>query len=393
MASVEIRTVNNHITMILPPGQVHLQDFGNFNPTLGVESKAIRITSDVELQIVVYKSNSWFSDAHKVPSVPSNSSIYFTTAYMGDGTIGGCSSSSEKEFYLVTFFYDDTFISVIQQDGVTYEAQLRSYGTFIQTTTSPSNHIASGTMISSSKPINVISGNLCIQNNAGYGVTGTCALNIPTVESLGKVYVLPRIISSDFLETGFSVSVVATTDNTTVESDGEVQFLNQGQTEIFDYPFLNRSIIVNCSEQCLVAQYSKSQGRSRKYGLFMLPTLPDREFSTYFSSLEVHQSRLSLVVLGESPGDDLFLNGESLGYLNWTAINGYSTAEMTIAEDTYELESENGRPFATYIYSHAHLIVVQATHYCLQNHPGACLVDWREIFMKQFAGKCKQINF
>ena len=61
---------------------------------------------------------------------------------------------------------------------------------------------------------------------------------------------------------------------------------------------------------------------------------------------------MSLVVVGESPGDDLYLNGESLGYLDWTSIMGYSSAEMAISEGTYELVSANGRNFATYIYSH-----------------------------------------
>ena len=276
-ATIEISTVNNSISITLSPNEVHLQDFGDFNPTLGVEDKAIRIISDIELLIVVYRGDHWYSDAYTVPSRPSNSSVYFTTAYITDNP---CDSNREKEFYLVASFYDDTFVSVIQQDGVTYEVELPRFGTFLQTTTDANDHLASGTMITSSKPISVISGNLCTKNR---GSTGMYASNIPSLETLGQVYVVPRIISGFNLDRGFSVSVVATANNTLVESDGEVQSLDQGHTAIFEYPDLARSILVNCSETCLVAQYSKSNFVTG-FGMFMFHVLPNNEFitSAYF---------------------------------------------------------------------------------------------------------------
>ena len=87
----------------------------------------------------------------------------------------------------------------------------------------------------------------------------------------------------------------------------------------------------------------------------MQPVLSDNEFSTsaYFTTLDVAPvSYLSLVVKGESPGDDLYLNGISLGYLDWVATNGYSTAELAIPLGLYALESVNSRPFALYVYLH-----------------------------------------
>ena len=90
-------------------------------------------------------------------------------------------------------------------------------------------------------------------------------------------------------------------------------------------------------------------------GIFMQPVLSENELATsaYFTTLEVYPlSYFSLVVKGESPGDDLYLNGTSLGYLNWIATNGYSTAELAIPLGVYELESVNGRPFALYVYLH-----------------------------------------
>ena len=83
--------------------------------------------------------------------------------------------------------------------------------------------------------------------------------------------------------------------------------------------------------------------------------LPDHDFYTraYFTTLDVSwTSFLSLVVQGESTVDGLYLNGESLQNLTWSPNNGYSTADMAIRKGIYELEAEDGRPFAAYIYIH-----------------------------------------
>ena len=39
-ATIEISTVNNFTSITLQPNEVHLQDFGHFNPSLGVENKS-----------------------------------------------------------------------------------------------------------------------------------------------------------------------------------------------------------------------------------------------------------------------------------------------------------------------------------------------------------------
>ena len=83
--------------------------------------------------------------------------------------------------------------------------------------------------------------------------------------------------------------------------------------------------------------------------------LPEFDFltSAYFTTLDVSSVwYMSLVVKGEVPGDDLYLNGTSLGNLTWSLANGYSTAEMEITQGAYELESVNYRPFSVYIYYH-----------------------------------------
>ena len=61
---------------------------------------------------------------------------------------------------------------------------------------------------------------------------------------------------------------------------------------------------------------------------------------------------LSLVVEGEDPGSDILLNGNSLDYLDWGALDGYATAETSLAEGSYRLESVTGRSVTAYVYVH-----------------------------------------
>ena len=284
-----------------------------------------------------------------VPDQVGSQNRYFTTGYP---RTEGSTNSDPEQFYLVSSFYDGTSVNVTQQDGTTYEVELPEYGTFFQTTTDRMNHLADGTLITSSKPVNVLSGNLFVTNTIGSGSSDTYVSSIPPTEVLGTQYIVPNIINN-YSPSGYSVSIVATQDSTIVESDGDVQTLDQGESAILEYPSHDASVFINCSKPCLVTQYAKGyHGRS---SMFMQTILPEGEFSllAFFTTMNVSSTAfLSLVLKGESPGDNLYLNGESLGYLSWTPTNGYSTAELAVSQGTYELESLDGRAFATYVYFH-----------------------------------------
>ena len=356
-ANITLRTADESASFILPPGTLYKKAFDiASHPNIGAESKAIRITSDVDIQVLVYQtlfSWSYQNDAYMVPNQLRANTTYFTTAY--DRSSSSCSSGRSKQFYLVASFYDGTYISIVQQDGTTFELELPTFGTFTQKAIDNDNTLGSGTQINSNKLINVVSGNLCVYNwnPESSGSPGTYASSIPCRECLGEQYVVPRITNENGAPPGFSVSVVATEDDTMVESNGHMQSLDQGETAVFEYSYLDRCIFVNCSSKCLVTQYAK--GIRDVSGLFMQHILPDHDFTTsaYFTTLDVYpMSFLSIVIKGESTVDSLYLNGEPLDHLNWSPANGYSTAEIAIPQGVYELQSEDERPFASYIYFH-----------------------------------------
>ena len=356
-ANVDIHTYVDSISFTLSPGELYIRQFDDeFFPTNSSEKKAIRVTSDVPLQMLLYKTrlhstSPYHQDVYMVPNQAGAQNRYFTTGYpRTQGT--GCDSNPEQ-FYLVSSFHDGTFVNVTQQDGITYEVELPEYGTFFQTTTDRENHLAAGTLITSSKPINVISGNLCITNAVSGANSDTYASSIPPTEVLGTEYIVPNIINS-YSPYGYSIGVVATEDNTTIMSAGDMYILDQGESATLEYPSRDGSVYITCSKPCLVAQYTKNYpGRN---SLFMQTILPEDDFSlsAFLTTMEANASTayLSLVLKEESAGNNLYLNGVSLGYLTWTPTNGYSTSELAISQGTYELISEDGRPFAMYIYFH-----------------------------------------
>ena len=356
LANLNISTTDETISLTLSPGQVYEKDYDvDLHPTQDVENKAIRIISDVEVQVLMYKTDNWdeFNDVYLVPNHIRESNTYFTTTH--PGRTGHCSDSFVKQFYVVSSFYDDTSIQVLQQDGTTYDLDLPTFGTFAQSTKDGDEHLAMGTKIISNKPINIISGILCARNPGGGGnFYGTYVTSLPSAGSLGHQYIVPNIIHLYIDNSGYSVAVVATEDGTVVDSNGDLATLDQGETALFEYPYIDGSVAVNCSSNCFVTQYSKFIfSDSYRFGLFSQNVLSEDDFTTSsnFTTLDVHPIwYISIVLEGESPGNNLRLNGNSLGYLDWNPINGYSTAAVAIPSGVYELDSTDGRPYAAYVY-------------------------------------------
>ena len=224
----------------------------------------------------------------------------------------------------------------------------------MQKTQYTDDYLAIGTQIISSKPVNVISGDLSTSNSPSRMYYGAYLSSIPDTTSLSKEYIVPKLLS-ETSDPGYTVTIVASEDNTIVESGDDVSILNEGEAAIFDY--VARSILVNCSKPCLVAQTGKAL--DYEHGNFMQTILAETDFLTYafFTTPDLYSiSFLSLVVKGESPGDDIYLNGTSLGSLDWTAISGFSSAEMSLDHGVYILDSVDGRPFAAYVYQHTRFI-------------------------------------
>ena len=357
-ANIEIRTFDGDIDLTLQPGEVYRQEFGpDIHPVSGLENKAIRVFSDTEIQVLVFKNSSEtrYTEAYMVPNNFVGGNRYFTSSYPlpSDSSERSC-NGYYTQFYLVISFYNGTFVNITQRNGSYYELELPAFGTFVQTIIDGSENLAIGTEIISSDSVNVVSGNLCVRNtydNLSY-YRGTYLSNIPPTTSLGRSYVIPRILGTNYAA-GYTVVVVAMEDDTFVESEVETVSIDQGEYAILDYPGWDNNSYVSCSRYCLVTQYAKEDVAT--YGLFMHHILSENDFysSSFFATVDAYPvSYLSLVVVGESPGYDILLNGEPLDTIIWKPFHGYSTAQLQIAEGAYVLDSSEGREFAAYVYSH-----------------------------------------
>ena len=234
--NIQITTAYDSSSFSLKQGELFQRSFSDdFIPTQGIETKAIRIVSDDEVQVLLYvhRNTGWtnYDEVYMVPNHLRAQNTYFITAYNYGG--GACDDTDRyNQFYLVTSFYNETSLYVVQRDGTVYDLELPEFGTFLQTTTDPYLYLASGTDITSNKPINVVSGNLCLSKD---DALGTCVSSIPSVGYLGREYIAPKIIN-DVSPPGFSLTVVATADDTLVVSDGIAETLGKGEMTTFDYP-------------------------------------------------------------------------------------------------------------------------------------------------------------
>ena len=113
-ANVQIHRIGDSESFSLPAGEVYQREYDDF-PTIGVERKAIRIITDVAIQVLVYKASSspQWNDTYMVPHQIGDQSSYFTIA---DNHICGYGSNN-KHFYLVTSFYDNTSVNITQQEA------------------------------------------------------------------------------------------------------------------------------------------------------------------------------------------------------------------------------------------------------------------------------------
>ena len=118
-ATVSISTIINSTTQIILQGQVYTQEFREeYFPTGQSESLAIRIRSDVPVQVLVEKSDSFasfFNDVYQALEWELSGLEYFTQAYIPNIK---CSGSYYKQFFSVVSFFDDTIFEVASADGV-----------------------------------------------------------------------------------------------------------------------------------------------------------------------------------------------------------------------------------------------------------------------------------
>ena len=356
-ANVNISTIESTQFLSLQPNEVHKMSFDeDFFPIGGVESKAIRVESNLEVQVLVFKesyasaSSYQYEDVYEAP-VSRESEMQFVTS--GYNVMTCTSGSYANQFYIVSTFYDNTTITIQYQNDLPFEIVLPRFGSFATVSFDFSDPIASGTLITSDAPVTVVSGTLCEYNPYG---SGSYISNIPPFTSLADHYIIPHLIAQNTESPGFSLQVVASDDNTIVDFNGNVVELEAiGNSTTFELDDRREWMSLNCSKNCLAIQYTKTL-QYDVYGMFMLPMVGVQEFytSTSFTTLDLHPvSYISLVVEGEAPGTNILLNGDSLGHLDWGIIDGYATAETAIDSGTYVMESVDQRPFAVFVYIHS----------------------------------------
>ena len=347
----------------MAPGEILTQelDVTLMQPVNGAESKAIRIESDVEIQVMIYKIdnhrlNSDFVDAYDVSELQDageGEMVHFTSSI--DNT--ACTTRSyTSQFLVVVSFFDNTDVTLTLKNGTVFQATLSAFGTYSLKTGDATETVARGTRINSSAPVNVISGVGCDHTPES---AATFISNIPQVDNLAQHYLVPYQLTDTSTIPDSNVQVLATEPDTDVSCQGALRYLEEPGDSTLCYQVRGTKwISVNCSKPCLVTQYTRSEAFLD--GSFMLLPLPSRYFytSTLFTSVNITASQASVAsfinvaVEGEGdPSEDLLLNGNRMNWTEWDTLDGFSVGAMPIEPGLYTLESVSGRPIVVYIYS------------------------------------------
>ena len=156
-ANITINTIDSTQFLFLQPNEVYKMNFEEtMFPVAGAESKAIRVESNTEIQVLIYKEDKQDyrrEDVYEVPNSMQNGMQFVTSAYYSDNTC--INSAYGNQFYVITTVYDNTTITIQHQDDSPFEVCLPSFGTFTTVSFDYTNRVASGTLITSDVPVTV----------------------------------------------------------------------------------------------------------------------------------------------------------------------------------------------------------------------------------------------
>jgi hypothetical protein len=216
--------------------------------------------------------------------------------------------------------------------GVPYTVQLNA-GQVYQLTGAP----LTGTHISSTSPVSVLSGNQCVDIPVGYAYCNYIAEQLPPTSEWGTDFVTEPLATRT---KGDTFRVMADTNGTTVTINGaNVATLDAGK---YYETQLTTASVVHSSAPVLVAQFSDSttyDGAGNADPSEMLVP-PDQQFLNSYTVSTAPDSRFTNYLNVVAPTVEVgsvMLNGTAIPASSFSAISGsnFSGAQLPVATGTY----------------------------------------------------------
>ena len=319
----------------------------------GIEKKGIEIKSTAEIAVIGANYVHQTSDAF----------LALPTTTLGKTYIVATRLNSEKSLNLVN-------VGIIsQRDGTKVTITLKTKGYFrylgsnytngqsftitlakLETFHLINNNDLSGTIITSSYPVAVLSGNPCEY----VGAAGTCdhlvSFLLP-VKKWGKQYILVPAIDSK--NTGDFYRVFASQE-TIVKSRGVTTNLRRGEFLEISLTKNELSSFVSCSKPCQVVQYLKGVASNSEPDPSSIILPSTEQFATSYKAVPMMKQEqfvhYVIIIIEEKNEDALKLNKASNVKLIWQKVNDteYAWAAYNI-DAPVDVESCNDIKFGVIV--------------------------------------------
>ena len=312
----------------------------------GIENKGIEIKSTAEIAVIGANYVFATSDAFLALPTTTLGKTYVVATRINSGTsqnlvnIGIISQRDETKvtITLKTKGYF-RYLGSNYTSGQSFTITLAKLETFHLM----HNNDLSGTIITSSYPVAVLSGSPC-ENVGGGGCDHLVSFLLP-VKEWGKKYILVPAMdsqSTDFYR-------VFASQETTVKSRGVTTNLRRGEFVEIRIKKNELSSFVSCSKLCQVVQYFNG---ALEPSSIILPSI--EQFATSYKAVPMMKRQLTdhyiIIIIEEIDKDALKINKTSNVKLNWHKVNDteYTWALFNINGPT-DVESCNDKKFGVIV--------------------------------------------
>ncbi|XP_071135900.1 IgGFc-binding protein-like [Mytilus edulis] len=272
--------------------------------------------------------------------------------------------TSLKNMIALTPCYQNTVVSInlkLKSGSVSYDNKqysnndtirimVNKYDTFQLSATSD----LSGTMVTSSKPVIVVSGNQCnfaVPDNIRAGSCNPFIESVLPTDQLDDMFITPYI--STRLNNTVRIQAVNST-NLTIKTGNKTISKTLNARDFFDF-YYNTISFISSSQDILVTSYPHGLSKS-KGGPFMM-TIPGVNQYLYEYDFVVptgFDSYISITVQSDAT-DELFLDGnssksQSSAFSISEGMNNFSTFSLPISTGPHRIEHEKKVRFGLWIY-------------------------------------------
>ncbi|XP_055995401.1 fibrillin-1-like isoform X2 [Ostrea edulis] len=245
------------------------------------------------------------------------------------------------------------------RDGGEIMVTLNKYQTFELA----HNGDLTGTMILSNNPVAVFSGNRCNKLNR-YGYCSHLVEQIPPVESLDDVYVVPPHVD----RSGTQIRVVAahggsTTFSYTVDRSKSTKTI--GTYQNFDVKVTGKqTVVVEAKQQVLVLSFALAAFRS-SHGdpyMTMVPGVNQYVHQYHIAVPQGFEQNYLVMIVKKRSRSSLLLDNDSISYANVASestvnVNATNYVVLTVKNvkaGTHRVETKDKSRFGLMVYGHSH---------------------------------------